>query len=123
MEGSQPSKLTSAGRFGAWCASARQRMERLTFGSTPTTPIDSFWLGTSRHLVLPSVEGGHGFPLLTLGHLEVIKGAAEFRGDLVEHIGWDLQVEVGVAKLSGHVLKWSARHRGDPQCPQELEAR
>src|SRR6266568_4861000 len=89
----------------------------------PTTPVDSAWLGTSRHLALPSVEGGYSFPLLTLGHAEVIKGAAELRRDLVEHFGRNLQVEVGVAKLSGYVLKWSAGYGGDPQCPQELEAR
>ena len=77
----------------------------------PTTPVDSPWLGPSGNLALPSVEGGYGFPLLTLGHAEVIKGAAELRRDLVEHFGRNLQVEVGVAKLSGHVLKWSARHR------------
>ncbi len=92
-------------------------------GSTPTTPIDGSWLGTSRHFVLPSAEGGQDFPLLTPGYVEVIKGATKLRIDLVEHFGWNLQVEMGVAQLPGRVLKWPARQRGDPQRPQKLEAR
>ena len=67
--------------------------------STPTTPIDGFWLGTSRHFVLPPVEGSQDFLLLTLGHAEVIKRAAKLRSDLVERFGWNLQVEMGVAQL------------------------
>jgi hypothetical protein len=53
----------------------------------------------------------------------VLKGAAKLRSDLVEHLGCNLQVEMGVAQLPGGVLKWSARQRGDPQRPQKLEAR
>ena len=74
----------------------------------PTTPIDRPRPGSGRHFLLPSAEGGQDFPLLTLGHIEVIEAAAKLRVDLVEHLGWDLQVEMGIAQLSGRVLKGSA---------------
>src|SRR5215218_2566620 len=47
--------------------------------STPTTPIDGSWLGTSRDLLL-----------LTLGHAEAVKGAAKLGRDLVEYLGGNL---------------------------------
>ena len=61
--------------------------------------------------------------LLTLGHVEVLKGAAKLGRDLVEHLGGNFQVEMGVTQLPGRVLKWPTRQRGDPQRPQKLEAR
>jgi hypothetical protein len=57
----------------------------------------------SPHHSIP--EGRQDLPLLTLGDIEVIEGAAEFRIDLVEDTGWDLQVEMSVAQPSGHVSK------------------
>ncbi len=99
------------------------RSDQITLSSTPATPVDSPRLGTSRNLTLPSAEGGQDFALLALGHLEVIKGEAKFRGDFVEHPGRDLQVEMRVAQLPGCVRKWPARHRDNPQRPQELQAR
>src|SRR5258708_6787485 len=96
---------------------------RFTLGSTPATPIDGPLAGTSRNFTLPSTEGGQDFSLLALGHLEVIKSTAKFRMDFVEHLGSDLQVEMCIAQLTGCILKWPARQRGDPQCPQPLEAR
>ena len=80
-----------------WCASAHRGMWHLRFGSIPTTPVDSVWVRTRRHLALPSVEGSQGFPFLTLGHVEVIEGATKLRRDLVEHVGWNLQVEMCIA--------------------------
>jgi hypothetical protein len=65
--------------------------------STPTAPIDGPFLGSSRHFFLPSLEGGQDLPLLTLGHPKMIERAAKLRIDLVEHSGWNLQVEMGVA--------------------------
>ena len=53
----------------------------------------------------------------------MLKGAAKLGRDLVEHLGCNLQVEMGVTELSGRVVKWSARQRGDPQRPQKLKAR
>jgi hypothetical protein len=53
----------------------------------------------------------------------VLKRPAKLRRDLVEHLRCNLQVEMGVAELSGGVVEWSARQRGDPQRPQKLEAR
>ena len=85
------SRCTSAPPFED--SSARKAADPLTvFGgsSTPTAPIDRAWLGTSRHFVLPPVEGSQHFPLLTLGHAEVLKGAAKLGRDLVEHLRWNL---------------------------------
>jgi hypothetical protein len=74
-------------------SSARKAADPLTvFGgsSTPTAPIGGAWLGTSRHFVLPSVEGGQHFLLLTRRHVEVVKGAAKLCRDLVEYLGCNL---------------------------------
>jgi hypothetical protein len=74
-------------------SSARKAADPLTvFGgsSTPTAPIGGAWVGTSRHFVLPSVEGGQHFPLLMLRHAEVLKGAAKLGHDLVKHLGCNL---------------------------------
>lgn len=46
--------------------------------------------GTSRHVGLLCVEGGQHFPFFALGHIEMIKAAAELRGNLVEHFGCDV---------------------------------
>src|SRR4029450_7766100 len=92
-------------------------LEATRLGSMPPTPIDRVRIGTSDHLALPSIEGVQHFFPLRLWHLEVIKGAAEFGRDLIKHLRGDLQVEMRVAQLSGRVLEWSSRHRGDPQRP------
>ena len=60
---------------------------RITLGSTPSAPIDSPRLRTSRNFALLSGEGGQDLSLLALGHIEVIKGIGKFRGDFVEHGG------------------------------------
>jgi hypothetical protein len=77
-----------------------------TFSSTPTTPIRSRWLGTSRNFTSPSTEGSQDFCLFALKYPEVIKGTAEFGMDFVEQVECDLQVEMRVAELSDCVLKW-----------------
>jgi hypothetical protein len=71
-------------------ASALSANWHLPFGSMPTPPVDGPGLRTSRHFALPAVEGGEDFALLAFGHLEVVKGAAKFRFDFVEHLGCDL---------------------------------
>jgi hypothetical protein len=49
--------------------------------------MDSPRLRTGRNLALLSSEGGQDLSLLSLGHLEVIKGVGKFRRDFVEHGG------------------------------------
>jgi hypothetical protein len=63
------------------------RSNQITLSSTPATLVDSLRRRTSRDFALPSAEGVQHFALLALGHLEVIKGEAKFRSDLVEHGG------------------------------------
>jgi hypothetical protein len=70
----------------------------------PTAPIDGPRLRTSRDFTLPSSEGAQHFTLLALRHLEMVKGGAQFRSDLVEDGGWDLQVEMRVAQFPASVL-------------------
>ena len=53
---------------------------------------------------------------------EMIEGVAQFGGNLVEHRGRDLQVEVGVPQLPRRVLERAAGDVCDPQRPEELEA-
>jgi hypothetical protein len=79
---------------------------RITLGSTPSAPIDSPRLRTSRNFALISGEGGQDLSLLGLGHVEVIKSVGKFRRDFVEHGGCDLQVEMRIAQLSAGVLEW-----------------
>src|SRR5207248_5278680 len=54
-------------------------------GSTPPAPIDSPRLRTSRDFTFLSSEASQHFYLLALGHLEIIKSAAQLRSDFVEH--------------------------------------
>jgi hypothetical protein len=74
-------------------------------GSAPAAPIDGPWLGTGRNFALLAREAGQYLSLLALGHIEVIQGVGQFRGDFVEHLGWDLQVEMCIAQLSAGVLE------------------
>jgi hypothetical protein len=75
-------------------------------GSAPAAPIDGPWLGTGCNFALLAREAGQHLSLLALGHVEVIQGVGQFRGDFVEHLGWDLQVEMCIAQLSAGVLEW-----------------
>jgi hypothetical protein len=50
----------------------------------------------------------------------MIERTAELRSDLVEYLRRDLELEVRLAQRQGRVLEGPARHRSDPQGPEEL---
>ena len=78
--GSTGGSGTSANGYGPGAIAIRP-------DSAPAAPIDLPGLRTGCDFALLSGEGGQHLPLLTLGHLEVIKGVGKFRSDFVEHGG------------------------------------
>ncbi len=110
--GENPAEVDREGNL-SYCSLARF--------SSSTNSVRRFRPGTSSHIWLLCVEGGKCFLLFALWHIEVIKGEGKLRRDLIEHFGWDVQIEMGFVKGFARVLIWSACHRGDPERPSELE--
>ena len=80
-------------------------------------------------LVFVGGESCQDFGLLALRDLGEIKAPSEFRGDLIEFCGGDLEVAVGLlkakrslARLGGRELEGPTGNLGDPQRPHEFEA-
>ena len=74
-------------------------------------------------------EGCQDFVLLALRDLEEVQGPTEFRCDLIEFCGGDLEASVGLLKserrragLGGRIREGSTRNVANPKRSHELEA-
>ena len=73
-------------RFVVPVPAAMQFAAPVTPGSMPAAPVDRPRLRTGGNFALLCGEGGQHLLLLALGHVEVIQGVGQFRGDFVEHL-------------------------------------
>ena len=80
-------------------------------------------------LIFVGGEGCQDFVLLALRDLEEVQGPSEFRCDLIEFCGGDLEAPMGLLKserrragLGGRILEGSTRNVANPKRSHELEA-
>ena len=73
-------------RFVVPVPAAMQFAAPVTPGSMPAAPVDRPRLRTGGNFALLCGEGGQHLLLLALGHVEVIQGVGQFRGNFVEHL-------------------------------------